>query len=118
MGRGAYVFLATLGLLSVILIGAGVPIASIYYTVNYGLNFIVTVIVSFFALLCAGILGFFIFVFVFEEGGSDLLREELSPKDKEKLNLLRAHLRATLEELDEVNAVLKDIRDILKEAGG
>lgn len=118
MGKVAYVSLATLGLLSVILIGAGVPIASIYYTVNYDLNFIVTIIVSFFAILCAGILGFFIFAFIFEEHASDLLREEMSPSDKEKLNILRAHLRATLEELDEVGKLLKDIRDVLKEAGG
>jgi hypothetical protein len=118
MGRGAYVFLVTLGLLSVILIGAGVPIASIYYTVNYGLSAVVASIISFLALLCAGILGFFIFVFVFEEHGSDLLREEMSPSDKEKLNLLRAHLRATLEELDEIGVLLKDIHDVLKEAGG
>jgi len=118
MGKVAYVSLAFLGLLSVIFIGAGVPIASIYYTVNYGLNFVAAIFISFFAILCAGILGFFIFVFVFEERGSDLLSEEMSPKDRDKLNLLRAHLRATLEELDEINVILKDIRDVLKEAGG
>lgn len=118
MGRIAYVSLVVLAILCVICIGAGVPIASMYYSVNYGLNVILTGVISFISLVCAGGLGFFILTFVFEEHGLDLLREEMSSKDREKLSALRAHLRATLEELDEVNVLLKDIRDILKEAGG
>lgn len=118
MGRAAYVFLTTLSLLSIIVIGVGVPIASIYYSVVYGFTWIAAIIISFLAILCAGILGFFILVFAFEEHGSDLIREEMSPSDKEKLTLLRAHLRSTLEELNEVSALLRDIRDVLKEAGG
>lgn len=38
--------------------------------------------------------------------------------EEEKLRVLRASHRALLEELDETNAVLKEIRDSLKGAGG
>ncbi len=118
MGKAAFVSLAVLGILSVMLIGAGVPIASVYCTIKYGLNIVAATIISFFAVLCAGVLGFFLFAFVFEDHASDILREELSPRDREKLNLLRSHLRATLDELDEIKVLLGDIRDVLKEAGG
>ena len=118
MGRAAFVSLAVLGILTVMLIGAGVPIASIYCTIKYGLNIVAAAVISFFAVLCAGVLGFFLFAFVFSDHASDILREEMSPRDREKLNLLRSHLRATLDELDEIKVLLGDIRDVLKEAGG
>jgi ribosomal protein L30/L7E len=42
--------------------------------------------------------------------------ESLKSSEREKLNLLRAHQRATLEELDDVIDMLKEIRDLLKAA--
>ena len=118
MGKAAFVSLAVLGILSVMLMGAGVPIASVYCTIKYGFDPVAATLISFFAVLFAWVLGFFLFVFVFKSHASDILREEMSPRDREKLNLLRSHLRATLEELDEIKVLLGDIRDVLKEAGG
>jgi len=98
--------------LSVIAIGFGVPVALVYFSVYHQFNWIAATILGFVALVVAaglGIIGMAI--------GSEELPETVSSADTEKLNLLRAHQRATLEELDEITAVLKQIRDILKTAG-
>jgi hypothetical protein len=40
----------------------------------------------------------------------------ITPEEKEKLNVLRADQRATLEELDDIVAILREIRDVLRTA--
>jgi len=102
---------AALVALSIITIGFGVPALSIYYSVFYGFNSILAGIVIIVALTIAGGLGFFGIVTGplghVDFGGP-------SAAEKEKLNMMRAHQRATLEELDDIITILKDIRDVLK----
>lgn len=125
MGKIASSALASLGPLSVIAIGVGAPSISIYRSVFYGFNEIVAGIVSFIAIVGAGVLGFFLILMVFGKEGRDLLRDRMGRKDK-PLMLLRSHVRATLEELDEqaikevknglilIKERLIGIRDLLK----
>jgi hypothetical protein len=47
-------------------------------------------------------------------GSEEVHVDSSRPGEKEKMNLLRAHQRATLEEMDEINSILKEIRDLLK----
>ena len=39
---------------------------------------------------------------------------DIDKSEREHLKLLRAHQRATLEEFDDIAAILKEIRDLLK----
>jgi hypothetical protein len=117
MGRLAFGILAGLALLTVIAIGFGVPFIAIYFTVFYGINVFVSILISVFAVIVAGVLGFFIIVFVFEERGSALL-SDMDESERERLNILRAETRALLEEFDEMVGVLEDIRNLLKEVEG
>jgi hypothetical protein len=98
--------------LCIILLGFGVPTVCIYFSVFYGFNFIVAGIIALLALIVAGVLA----VLGMAIGSEEMPPESLKPLEREKLNLLRAHQRATLEELDDVIDVLKEIRDILKAA--
>jgi len=105
----------TLTALCIILLGFGVPAICVYSSVQYGFNSILAGIVAIFALVVAGILAVVGIVFGVvqqNETGSNAI----TPEEKEKLNLLRADQRATLEELDDIVAVLKEIRDVLKTA--
>jgi len=96
--------------LYIILLGFGVPTFCIYFSVFYGFNFIVAGIIALLALIVAGVLA----ILGMAIGSEELPPESLKPSEREKLNLLRAHQRTTLEELDDVIDVLKEIRDILK----
>jgi ABC-type protease/lipase transport system fused ATPase/permease subunit len=96
--------------LCVILIGFGVPTVCIYFSVFYGFHFIVAGIIAALALIVAGVLA----ILGMTIGNEEVPSESIKPSEREKLNLLRAHQRATLEELDDLVDVLKEIRDVLK----
>lgn len=85
--------------------------ASIYFSVYHGFNWLIAGIIGVFALIVAGFLGVIGMAISSEE-----IPEDMSTSEREKLNMLRAHQRATLEELDDIIAILKEIRDILKAA--
>jgi hypothetical protein len=104
-----------LTVLSIILIGFGVPAICVYSSVKYGFNSILAGIVAIFALIVAGILAALGLIFGYTQHGDDV-SSAITSDEKEKLNLLRADQRATLEELDDVVTILKEIRDILKTA--
>ncbi|MCD6154928.1 MAG: hypothetical protein J7J22_04070 [Candidatus Verstraetearchaeota archaeon] len=105
-------FVASMVALIIIMIGFGVPAISIYYSVKYNFNSIVAVVISIFALIGGGVLG----VLAIEQNLFEDYSIGLKTSTLDKLNLLRAHQRATLEELDDIIDVLKEIRDVLKEA--
>ncbi len=100
--------------LTIMLLGFGVPALSIYFSVFYGFNVIVAGLVAIFALIVAGVL----VIIGLAIGSEELPSEKIKPSEIEKLNLLRAHQRATLEELDEIIVILREIRDVLKAAQG
>jgi hypothetical protein len=100
--------------LCIILLGFGVPAMSIYSSVQYDFNPIVTGIIAVFALVVAGLLAVFLGISLAEQ--SEVTSNAITPEEKEKLNALRADQRATLEELDDIVAILKEIRDVLKTA--
>lgn len=104
---------AALIALAVVAIGFGVPIACIYFSVYHEFNVVLAGIITIVALVIAGGIGFFgIVTGPLGELGS----EGVSASEREKLNMMRAHQRATLEEMDDIIAVLRDIRDVLKTA--
>jgi hypothetical protein len=96
----------------IILIGFGVPTISIYFSVYHGFNFVAAGLIALTALIVAGVLA----VIGIAVGSEEIPSESLKPSEREKLSLLRAHQRATLDELDDVISLLKDIRDVLKAA--
>jgi len=98
----------------IILLGFGVPAVCIYSSVQYGFNSILAGIVAIFALIVTGVL--VIVGMGIGLGQSEIMRDTIAPEEKEKLNALRADQRATLEELDDIVAILKEIRDVLKTA--
>lgn len=97
--------------LCIILLGFGVPAICVYSSVQYGFNYIVAGLIAVFALIVAGILAVIGIAI-----GSEPISELISPSEKEQLNALRAEQRATLEEMDEIVAILKEIREVLKAA--
>jgi hypothetical protein len=103
--------LTTITGLSIIAIGFGVPVASIYFSVYHGFNWLIAGIIGFFALIVAGVLGVVGMAISTEE-----IPEGISTSEREKLTMMRAYQRATLEELDDIIVILKEIRDILKAA--
>jgi hypothetical protein len=100
--------------LCIILLGFGVPAITIYSSVQYGFNSIIAGVIAVFALIVAGVLAVVGMALGWEQ--SDMMSNAVTPEEKEKLNLLRADQRATLEELDDIVAILKEIRDVLKTA--
>lgn len=104
-------FSALMVALMVIAIGLGVPVALAYFTVKYGFNMVLTGLLSFFAIVGASIVG----IISVSEGVFESALEIGSSVEREKLNMLRACQRATLEELDEIAEILREIRDALKE---
>jgi len=103
---------ATLIALSAIAVGFGVPAVCVYSTIYYGFNFIMAGILAAIALLTAGA----ITVVGIVLGPLAQSFEGPSISEREKLGAMRAHQRATLEELDDIIDVLKEIRDALKAA--
>lgn len=101
---------ATLIALSVIAIGLGVPAVCFYYTVYHAFNFIAAAIIAIVAIISAGSIGIIGIV----TGPLGQVFEGLSNSEKRKLDMMRAHQRATLEELDDIIAILREIRDVLK----
>ncbi len=95
--------------LCIILLGFGVPAVCVYSSVQYGFNFIVAGIIAGLALLIAGLLAV-----VGLAIGSETVSDLVSPSEREKLNALRADQRATLEEMDDIVTILKEIKDVLK----
>ena len=98
-------------MLPTIAMGFGVPAVSMHY-----LDPLAAFVISgIFVLLALG-LG----VVTVTVGIEQLHFEEINAyrNEREKLQLLRAHFRATLEELDNIIVVLKEIRDILKSVEG
>jgi hypothetical protein len=100
--------------LCIILLGFGVPAISIYSSVQYNFSSIVAGIIAVFALVVAGLLAVVGMGLSWEQ--NDVASNAITPEEKEKLNLMRADQRATLEELDDVVAILREIRDVLKTA--
>jgi hypothetical protein len=100
--------------LCIILLGFGVPVICIYSSVQYGFNSILAGIIAIFALIVTGVL--VIVAMGIGLGQSEIMRDAIAPEEKERLNALRADQRATLEELDDIVAILKEIRDVLKTA--
>ncbi len=98
--------------LTIILLGFGVPAISICSSVFYGFNVIVAGLVAIFALIVAGVL----VIVGLAMGSEELPSAKIKPSEMEKLNFMRAHQRATLEELDEIIVILREIRDVLKAA--
>jgi len=95
----------------VVAIGLGVPAFCVYFTVQGGLYWIATLVISLAAILAAGILG------IVEYG---ILSEILTERDTgadDRLRALRASQRASLEELDRIEEVLTEIRDALRAVG-
>ena len=100
--------------LCIILLGFGVPAISIYSSVHYGFNFILAGLISILALIIAGVIAVVGIALGFRD--NETLSDTIAPAEREKLDLLRADERATLEELDDIVVVLKEIRDVLKSA--
>jgi hypothetical protein len=98
--------------LCIILLGFGVPAICVYSSIQYGFNFIVAGLISALALIVAGVLA----VIGIAIGSEEIHLEDMKPTERDKMNLLRAHQRATLEEMDDMIDVLKEIRDLLKAA--
>jgi len=95
-------------------LGFGVPAVFVYCSVYHNFNSIVAGIISIIALVIAGAIGFF--GIVTGSFGEITTSEGWTSAEREKLNMIRAHQRATLEELDDIIALLKEIRDVLQSA--
>ncbi|MCD6263039.1 hypothetical protein J7L60_01330 [Candidatus Bathyarchaeota archaeon] len=95
--------------LSVIAIGLGVPALCFYCTVYHAFNYVAAAIIAIVALLAAGGIGVVGIVL------GPLGQESTGDSERRRLEMMRAHQRATLEELDEIIGVLEEIRDVLKE---
>lgn len=101
MGRTLDMFVIVLPSIA---IGFGVPAVSIYY------------LEPFTATIISGIAVFFAFILgvVCVADGIKHIPLEIDKIEREQLKLLRAHQRVTLEEFDDIIAILKEIRDNLK----
>jgi len=97
--------------LPVVAIGLGVPAFCVYFTVQGGLHWIATLVISCAAVLAAGLLGIVEFGIL-----SRILTEEDTGAD-DRLRTLRASQRATLEEMDRIEEILTEIRDALRAVG-
>jgi hypothetical protein len=96
--------------LSTIAIGLGVPAACLYATVFYGFNSVTAAIVAIAGIIIGGGIGAIGIIL----GPLGQTFDDTSRADRERMRAMRAHQRATLEELDDVIAVLGEIRDVLK----
>lgn len=96
--------------LSTIAIGLGVPAACLYATVFYGFNNVTAAIVAIAGIIIGGGIGVVGIIL----GPLGQTFDDTSRADRERMRAMRSHQRATLEELDDVIAVLGEIRDVLK----
>ncbi len=96
--------------LSVIAIGLGVPGACVYAAIFYGFNNVIAAIVAIAGIIIAGSIAVVGMVL----GPLGQVFDEPSSAERERLRSMRAHQRATLEELDDIISVLGEIRDALK----
>jgi len=101
---------STLITASAVLIGLGVPALAVYYAVYHGFNHLTAGIMAIVALAVAGSLLFFGIV----TGPLGHEVKVVMTSERRRLEMMRAHLRATLEELDEIIDVLREIRDLLR----
>lgn len=99
--------------LSIILLGFGVPVVSIYFSVYHEFNIIIATIIAVLSLIIAGILAVLGLILILTGEEAQTL-ETIKPSERERLHLLRAHQRATLEELDDIVDVLEEIKNLLK----
>ncbi len=97
-----------------VVMGAIVPIITIYYMAQ-GLEVIAGVIVILFSLTGGVVLGVVSMGIGF---AAPFAGDSAAAEAEERLKVLRASHRALLEELDDEVAILKEIRDNLKNAGG
>lgn len=101
-------------ILTGLIIGAGVPVALFYMALKAGASGLLIGVVTLISIVAVG-------------AGAKLARDGFEPVFKyvdqsaeatrRQLDAHRAFMRSLLEELDEVNALLKDIRDELKKVG-
>ncbi|PMP74088.1 MAG: hypothetical protein C0180_05045 [Aciduliprofundum sp.] len=95
-------------LLPSILMGTIIPLASLYM-VTMGFNPIAATIIIVFSIVVAGVIAVV---------GGGLGFASTTPKifddDKEELNILRATVRAMVDETDRINSLLEQIRDVLR----
>ena len=95
---------------STIVIGLGVPALCLYSSVYYGFSYVAAGITAIGALIIAGSIGIVGIVL----GPLGQLSEGPSASERQKLSMMRAHQRATLEELDDLVSILEEIRDLLR----
>ena len=100
-------------LISSLVIGAGVPIALFYMAFKVGTwpFLLAAAILGALAIFWGAVMAIVAFVPVL-----DSVDEQVNALNKQ-LNTYKAFIRALLEELDDVNAILKDIRDELRRVG-
>ncbi|MCG2881210.1 MAG: hypothetical protein L7H00_05235 [Vulcanisaeta sp.] len=100
-------------LISGLVIGAGVPIALFYMAFKVGTwpFLLAAAILGALAIFWGAVMAIVAFAPVL-----DSVDEQVNALNRQ-LNTYRAFIRALLEELDDVNAILKDIRDELRRVG-
>lgn len=99
----------TIGI-AAIAIGLGVPAVCLYASLFYGFNYVAAGIVAIVAVLTGGGVAAVGVIL----GPLGHTSDRSSREEREKLRALRDLQRTTLEELDEVNGVLVEIRDVLR----
>ena len=93
-----------------VFMGMVVPVACIYAVINYGFNNFTAAVIAIAAIILAGGIAI-VGIVLGPLGHSD---DGMSRAERDSLRAMRAHQKATLEELDDIIEVLGDIRDILK----
>ncbi|MFB0558577.1 MAG: hypothetical protein ACETVY_05630 [Candidatus Bathyarchaeia archaeon] len=96
--------------LATVAIGLGVPAACLYATIFYGFHSVTAAIVAIAGIIIGGGIGVVGIVL----GPLGQTFDDTSRVDRERLRAMRAHQRTTLEEMDDIVAVLGEIRDVLK----
>ena len=96
-----------------IIMGAGVPITVFYMAFRAGTwpFLVAAAVVSAFAIFWGAVLAIIAFVPILDNVDGQLRAMS------DQLSAYRAFMRSLLEEFDEVNAVLRDIRDELRRVG-
>ncbi len=94
--------------------GTGVPIAVFYMAFKVGTwpFLVAATVISVFAIFWGAVLAILSFVPILDNVDGQLRAMN------NQLNVYKAFIRSLLEELDEVNTVLRDIRDELRRVSG